>query len=147
MPTEIFREDLDNITEAGRFFVALAERLEDSPRTVEMLQAGREDVELDVAELAHALRVPIPSEWRGASIRILPDDYEMVRTAERTTVVIDYPPVVISDQKVAERSFNKCVRVCKTVKGVTVCAEVCIKVSIGWDGIHGSVKATVTATF
>jgi hypothetical protein len=77
----------------------------------------------------------------------LPDDHEIAQTAERTTVVIDYPPTPVSDGEVTAKSFQKCITVCKTVNGVKACATVCVSISVGMDGIHGSVKVSVEATF
>ena len=139
--------ELDNLAETGRFFVALAQRLDDDPGVMRRLRV-RKGAETALTELSHALWLPVPPELRDATIEILDDDHEISKAPGRTTVVIDYPPVLIPEQGPQQRAaFKKCATVCGTVSGVKVCATICVSVSVGLSGIHGSVSATLTASF
>ena len=136
MRQDEFFEGLDDAAETGRFFVALAERLRDQAR-------GEEDL----AHVAHALRLPLPRELRGATIETIEDGRSSIEAADLTSIVITYPPIPTPDPPTVELSFKKCFRVCKKVSGATVCAEVCVDIDVSLDGVHGSVKATVTVHF
>jgi hypothetical protein len=151
MPLNPFFDGLDNVLSAGKFFVDLTQRLGDGE-----LHAGE-----DVTRLARTLGMAIPSELAGASILSLGKGKVAERgtepSAERTPalIVIHYPPVSnpcpgqIEDpgSGQAEKRFQKCFSICKTVGGAKVCAEICIDISISLSGISGSIKATVSVSF
>ncbi|WP_146073520.1 hypothetical protein [Amycolatopsis sp. CA-126428] len=131
-----FHEDLDNFADAGRFFVAVTERLQ-----------GAKVKEKDAQQLAHALRLPIPSGLKGASIEVLKDDHAIANSTDRTTVVISYPPVPTRGPEVDVQEFKKCFTVCKGVGNAKICATVCVDISVGMSGVHGSINASVSLAF
>lgn len=136
-------DGLDNVVSAGRFFVALTERLGDGTLTADE----------DAIRLSRVLGVPLPPELAGASIVSLDkckaDEREAVARAELapTRIVITYPDIVHPGSGQTEKKFKKCFNVCQTVGGVKICAEVCVDISIGFSGISGKISATVSVSF
>lgn len=146
MPLIAFFDGLDNITSAGRFFVDLTARLGDGE-----LEAGE-----NATRLARTLGVTIPSELAGASIVSLGNgkvaELGTGPSAERARprIVIHYPPVpdpCPGQPGQVERKFKKCWTVCKGVGPATVCATVCVDITIGLSGIGGKITATVSVDF
>jgi hypothetical protein len=136
-------DSLDNIEKAAKFFVDLTERLGDGE-----LDAGEE-----VMRLSRSLGVPYPPELAGASIVSLGSG-EITKlatepTAERSSpqIVIYYPPVFNPCQGQIEKTIRKCFKVCQSVGGAKVCAEVCVNINIGLSGIGGKITATVSVAF
>ncbi len=143
MPLNAFYDGLDNITRAGRFFVALTERLGEGT-----VVAGE-----DATRLAHAFGIPIPPELEGSSIETMEDKTVTEQATERRAeptplkIVVYYPPVSTPGSGQAEMKFKKCFKVCNKVAGATVCAEVCVDIDIGLKGVHGSITATESVSF
>jgi hypothetical protein len=135
-------DGLDNVANAGRFFVALTERLGDGTLT-----AGE-----DAARIAQALVVPLPPELADFSIVALEeskaDEPETARAQlAQTRIVITYPEVPYPGSGQVERTFSRCFQACTTVKGAKVCVKVCVKINIGLSGIGGAISATVSVAF
>ncbi|SRR5258708_40138819 len=143
MPLNALFDGLDNIANAGRFFVALTERLGD----------GTLVADEDATQLARALGVPIPAELAGVSIVSLGESGDADRKAgpcaarSPLRIVVTYPPVVTPSSGEIEKTFKKCFRVCQTVGGAKVCAEVCVDIHIGFSGVGGTISASVSVAF
>jgi hypothetical protein len=152
MAINAFFDGLDNATTAGKFFVALTGRLGEG--TV----IGGEDA----THLAKAFGIAIPASLEGASIDTMaeatehgkaPDSEatEHERESSRLdtvplTIVISYPPTV-TDPPPKELKFKKCFKVCQTVAGAKVCAQVCVDINVGLKGVSGKISETVSVTF
>ena len=139
-----FFDGLENTTNAGSFFVALTERLGSDGSHV----AGD-----DLVQLARVLGIPVPPELAGASI-VSSEGSKLSEEAKCSCsdrasprVVITYPPVVTPGSGQTEKTFSKCFKVCQTVAGAKVCAEVCVDIHIGFSGIGGNITATVSVAF
>ena len=134
---------LDNIANAGEFFVALTRRLEDHKLTV------GEDVTPRLREFG----LQIPPELADVSIvsvdeRSAPErEHRLHDAAEPLEMVLTYPSLDYSGPGAVERKFQKCWNVCQTVGGAKICAKVCITIDIGLGGIHGDITGTVTVKF
>jgi hypothetical protein len=141
MPMNAFFDGVDNFTRSGKYFVALTQRLGDGK-----VVAGE-----DATLLGHAFGISVPPELEGASIETMEDSNVAGEAIERGAegaplrVVVIYPPESTSDT--AEFKINKCFKVCQTVAGAKVCAEVCVNIHAGLSGVGGSVSATVSASF
>lgn len=129
---------VDELTEVGRFFVAITRRLEDC-----RLTPGD-----DVHRLARALGIPVPCGLANTTIEVLRDT-EIGEDRDLTVITVKYPvePGGDSPGPVIEKKFQKCFKSCQKIAGATVCAKVCISIDIGLGGISGDLSATVTVKF
>lgn len=143
MSMNVFFDGLDNAGKVGKFFVDITERLGDGE-----IKAGE-----DVTRLSRILGIPIPSELADTSI-IFSGNGEVTEPAKelftkRTSpqIIISYPPVFNSNLGQEERKFKRCFKVCQTVAGGKICAEVCVEIDISLSGIGGEIKASVSVVF
>ena len=138
-----FFNGIDSVEKTGRFFVALAERLGD----------GTLDANDDALRLARVLGVPLPPELMDASIsssdETRPDEKGKLARAESGSprILIIYSDIDHPGSGQTELKFKKCFKVCQTVAGAKICAEVCIDIHIGLSGAGGKLTATVSVTF
>ncbi|KQV81746.1 hypothetical protein [Rhizobium sp. Root1220] len=144
MPLNLFLDSMDTFAKTGRFFVELTERIGD----------GKLVGDEDVTHLARAFGLKVPSELAGASIVSLEEGHEEKEAEERKEspgrlrMAVTYPPVVVPpDSGVSEKKFKKCFKVCQTVGGAKICAEVCVNIDIGFGGVSGKITATVSVAF
>lgn len=129
---------VDNLTEVGRFFVAVTRRLEDCKLTTSD----------DVHRMARLLQIPVPSGLQNTTIEALRDT-EIGADRYLTVITVVYPvePGEDNGGPVIEKKFKKCFKVCDKVAGATVCAKICVNIDIGFGGISGDISATVTVKF
>lgn len=144
MPLNLFLDSMDTFANTGRFFVELTERIGD----------GKLVGDEDVTHLARAFGLKVPAELTGASIVSLEEGHETEEATGRKDepgrlrMIVTYPPVILPpDSGVVEKKFKKCFKVCQTVGGAKICAEVCVNIDIGFGGIGGKITATVSVAF